>query len=90
MMRLMARMMPSCKDVSSDVSMAMDGRLPMWKRFMVRMHVSMCAICRRYENQLEMLRKGTKNYTEAKENDAEISASPELKERLKKTLSDRK
>lgn len=86
MMSLMARMMPSCRDVSQMVSDAMDRRLPLRKRLGIRLHVSMCALCRRYEKQLLLLREGTRRYADPDGNPAEKSLSPAARERLKHAL----
>lgn len=86
MMRVMGRVMPSCKDISALVSQGMDTQLPVMKRFSIRLHVSMCSLCRRYEKQLHMLREGTTHYANPDENEVEESLSPEAVQRLKATL----
>jgi len=57
MMRLMARVMPPSRDVARLVSDGMDHRLSWRQRLTIRMHVTLCALCRRYERQLHLLRK---------------------------------
>lgn len=89
MMRLMARVMPSCKDVSEMVSESMDRKLPLRKRLGIRMHISMCHLCRRYEKQLRLLREGTRRYANPEENTAQKSLSPAARERLKQALQHR-
>lgn len=86
MMRLMVRLMPSCKDITASISEGMDKRLPLAKRLSIRLHVSMCFLCRRYEKQLHMIRDGTCHYADPDENEVEESLSPEAKERLEKAL----
>lgn len=86
MMRLMGRMMPSCKDITQLVSAAMDRKLPLRKRISIRLHVMMCSLCRRYEKQLHLLRSGTTHYAEPDENSVEESLSHEATQRLKATL----
>lgn len=88
MMRLMARMMPSCKDVSELISQAIDSQLPLRKRLSIRLHVSMCGFCRRYEKQLHLLRRGFTFYADPEQNKAEKSLSPEARARLEKAISD--
>jgi len=89
MMRLMVRVMPSCKDISELVSQGMDTQLPLMKRLSIRLHVSMCSLCRRYEKQLHMLRVGTHHYASPDENQVQESLSPEARERLQRKLSSR-
>ena len=87
-MRLMVRVMPSCKEISELLSQAMDQRLPLRKRLSMWLHVSMCGLCRRYEKQLHLLRRGFDCYADPDTNTAETSLSPEAKTRLEKALAD--
>jgi Putative zinc-finger len=86
--RLIVRVMPSCRDVSELVSRAMDERLSLRKRLSIRLHLSMCSLCRRYEKQLRLLRQATQHYADPEENEVEASLSPEAKARLEKALED--
>lgn len=88
MMRLMVRVMPSCRDISELISQAMDRRLPLRKRLSIRLHVSMCGFCRRYEKQLHLLRHGFTCYADPDQNQAEKPLSPEAKAKLEKALAD--
>ena len=86
MMRLMVRVMPSCKDIAVLISQSMDQRLPLMKRLSIRLHVSMCSLCRRYEKQLRLLRDSAGHYANPAENEVEASLSPEAVERLQNAL----
>lgn len=88
MMRLMARVMPSCKDVSALISKGMDRQLPLRKRLSIRLHVSMCDLCRRYEKQIHLLRRGFSYYADPDMNIAENPLTPEAKARLEKAIAD--
>jgi Putative zinc-finger len=88
MMRLMARMMPPCKEIAALVSENMDRQLPLRQRLLIRFHVMMCSLCRRYEKQLHMLREGTHHYADPDENEVGESLSPEVRKRLEKALAD--
>lgn len=46
----------SCREVSRLVSLAEDTRLTGWQRVRVRLHLSVCAACARFERQLRFLR----------------------------------
>ena len=87
MMRLMARVLPSCKEITQLVSEAMDHRLPWRKRWAVRLHLSLCRLCRRYETQLHLLREGARRYAEPEQNAAGKSLSTAARERLKQALA---
>jgi len=86
MMRLLLRVMPSCKDVSLLISENMDGNLSFRQRLSIRIHVSMCRLCRRYQKQLHLLRDGTCSYADPDTNTAAQSLSPEARARLEKVL----
>jgi hypothetical protein len=86
MMRFMARLMPSCKETAALISENMDRPLPWRKRFSIRIHVMMCSLCRRYEKQLRLLRKGARHYAEPDENTIAESLSPQARERLKQMV----
>jgi hypothetical protein len=88
MMRLMVRVMPSCRDISQLISDGMDRNLPLRKRLSIRLHVSMCGFCRRYEKQLHLLREGVGHYADPEANGVEKSLSPAAKEKLEKALAD--
>jgi hypothetical protein len=86
MMRAMARMMPSCKEIAALVSENMDRQLPIRQRLPIRFHVMMCSLCRRYEKQLHLLRHGAHHYADPDENEVGESLSPEAKGRLQQVL----
>lgn len=89
MMRLMVRVMPSCRDISQLVSDGMDRNLPLRKRLSIRLHVSMCGFCRCYEKQLHLLHESVGHYADPDANVVEKSLSPAAKEKLEKALADR-
>lgn len=86
MMRLLARVMPPCKEVAAWVSEGMDRRLPLSKRLSVRLHLWMCTLCRRYARQLYFLREGAVRYGNPEENPVMPPLSPAARERLRRKL----
>ncbi len=50
-------MMPNCKQVAEQVSENIDQPLTGFRWFNFKLHLIMCAICRRYSNQLELSAK---------------------------------
>ena len=52
----------SCKDASRLVSRKEDGPLPAWQRVTLRLHLSVCAACTRFERQLAFLRTAMQKY----------------------------
>jgi len=85
-MRLMVRIMPSCKDISQLISEGMDCNQSFRKRLSIRIHVSMCRLCRRYQKQLHLLRDGTCSYADPDKNTEAKSLSPDARARLEKAL----
>ena len=54
----------SCKDASRLVSRREDGRLSFWQRTTLRLHLSVCAACTRFERQIRFLRAAMRKYSE--------------------------
>jgi hypothetical protein len=54
----------SCKDASRLVSRREDGRLSLWQRVTLRLHLSVCAACTRFERQIRFLRAAMRRYSE--------------------------
>ncbi len=46
--------LPSCKQVSELSSQQLDEKLPLMRRFGLRMHVMICEQCRRYARQMKL------------------------------------
>jgi hypothetical protein len=56
--------MISCKDASRLVSRQQDAHLSLWQRITLRLHLSVCAACTRFERQLRFLRTAMRKYVE--------------------------
>ena len=52
----------SCKDASRLVSRREEAPLPAWQRVVLRLHLSVCAACSRFERQLAFLRTAMQRY----------------------------
>lgn len=50
--------MISCREVSTLVSTDGLGAQPLWRRLAVRLHLMMCAGCRRFASQIRAIRQG--------------------------------
>jgi hypothetical protein len=46
----------SCKDASRLMSKREDSALSAWQRLLLRLHLSVCTACRRFERQVRFLR----------------------------------
>ena len=82
--------MLTCKTVSGKVSAAMDEPITLADKLRVRMHLLMCPACRRFEQQLQILRVAMQSLwneepaEQAPETDDALSA--EARSRIKQAL----
>ncbi len=53
-----------CKDASRLVSQQQDGKLTPWQRLTLRLHLSVCAACARFERQISFLRTAMRKYSD--------------------------
>jgi len=51
-----------CKDASRLVSQREDAPLSGWQQLVLRLHLSVCAACSRFEKQVEFLRSAMQRY----------------------------
>jgi Putative zinc-finger len=52
----------SCKDASRLVSRREDAPLSAWQRWVLRLHLSVCAACTRFERQIAFLHAAMQRY----------------------------
>ncbi len=52
----------SCKDASRLVSRQEDAPLSAWQRLLLRLHLSVCTACTRFERQVRFLRQAMQRY----------------------------
>ena len=53
-----------CKDASRLVSQRQDAALSFWQRVTLQLHLSVCAACTRFEQQIRFLRTAMRKYSE--------------------------
>jgi hypothetical protein len=53
-----------CKEVSRLVSQQQDAELTLWQRVTLRLHLSVCDACARFERQIRFLRTAMRRYSE--------------------------
>ncbi|GJL77246.1 MAG: hypothetical protein NPINA01_02350 [Nitrospinaceae bacterium] len=77
----------TCKDTSPLISEMMDHRISVIKRLKIKIHLAMCEVCLYYKEQLETIRKLSKNLCRedapVKKNEA---LNPETKEKIQKMI----
>lgn len=85
--------MLSCKEVSQLVSESLDRKLSLRQRLLVRIHLMMCGLCRRFRKQMFFLREKTKLFASQIpdwDNQAnDYSLSHEAKQRMKEAMIQR-
>lgn len=55
----------SCKQATRLLSESLDRPLGLTERLELRLHLKICTGCRRYQQQLRLIRKACHNYTNA-------------------------
>ncbi len=87
----LARRLPPCEEVAPVLSASLDRKLTLRERVVTRLHLLICAGCRRYFQQLLFLREAMHRHAHHFENGQAPDAtalSPEARDRLKRALSD--
>ena len=79
--------MLSCKQASQLVSQSLDRKLNMRERFALKLHLFICKYCLRFSQQLAAIRVALLRNTQAIENDASLTLSPEAKARITQALN---
>jgi predicted anti-sigma-YlaC factor YlaD len=66
----------------------MDHSLPFPKRWRLQLHLTMCEVCRHYENQLETIRTLAHRLGEEKASiESKTKLSPEAKKKIQQTIN---
>ena len=62
--RILFRLIPSCREAMELQSRALDGELGPRKRMLLRVHLMMCKVCRRYGKQIGFVSRCAKEIPE--------------------------
>ncbi len=54
--------MLSCKEASELMSAALDRRLTLGERWSLRLHLAVCAACRRFQEQMAFVREACRRF----------------------------
>jgi len=81
--------MLTCKEVSELVSLALDRRLPLSKRMAVRLHLLVCKMCSRYQQQLKFIHRAAGDYYSRLDSDDHfaVELGSEARKKITDTLS---
>jgi len=80
------RLMHSCHDMTRLTSLAHDEKLPRFTRWKMRLHCMACLWCRRYRDQLSLLRRALRHLPGAGDVGAAGVLSDEFRTRLKQAV----
>jgi len=76
----------TCKEATQLASQSLDKPLPWGTRLRVRLHLMVCAWCRRYVKQIGFIHDATPKYEEAVDCASSKALSNDAKTRMKKAL----
>ena len=76
----------SCKQASHLISKSLDSRLSWRDRIRLRFHLMICEACKRFSQQLIMLRLTVRKFVSGIENNQELGLSKEASERILKAM----
>jgi hypothetical protein len=74
--------MLDCKQASKIISQSLDRNLTLRERFALKLHLLICAYCKRFSQQLQTMRIAIKQMTASIENDHKIEMPSAAKERV--------
>jgi hypothetical protein len=77
----------SCKRATERVSAAMDRRLSPGERFLLRVHLLICGMCRTYRRQLWLLRRLLRDQPDPSRDASETTLSARARERIRLAIS---
>jgi hypothetical protein len=83
----LARRLPTCIEILPVISQNLDGRLPITEKVKLILHKHFCEWCKRYENQLILIRKAMRNQDANAPVSSESPLSSEARERMKRFLN---
>ncbi|ACT51038.1 MULTISPECIES: zf-HC2 domain-containing protein [Methylovorus] len=78
--------MLSCKQASRLLSQSLDRRLTWRERTALRLHLTICDVCRRFGRQLLLLREAAKRMVRLTEQNETLQLSQEAKARIASAL----
>jgi predicted anti-sigma-YlaC factor YlaD len=78
--------MLNCRQITRLVSQGMDARLPWHQRLAIRIHLVYCVWCRRYADQLQFLRRASRDLAGGGNQSPPEKLSTEAREQIRQRL----
>lgn len=79
--------MLTCKQASQLISQSLDQPLSLPQRLQLKVHLFLCGACRRFRQQLHLLRAALQQLRNQIENDRTIQLTPEAKDRITRAIN---
>lgn len=76
----------SCKHASRLISQSLDRPLHWHERLGLRLHLSLCDMCTRFQRQLHVVRRAVRQLTEQVEQDAGVQLPQRARQRISQAL----
>jgi len=89
---MLNKLMISCREASRLISEKLDRKLSLNERVMLKMHVTMCSVCKHVQYQLEALRKVISSKAQSQETTSSSEGPPlseSSKEHMKSLLREK-
>jgi hypothetical protein len=80
----LARRLPTCEEIAPVISRNMDEQLSLPEKIKMILHNHICEWCKRYANQLLLLRQAAQKEIE----NSEFTLSQEARQRMKESLNE--
>ena len=76
----------SCKHASRLISQSLDRPLSWRERFSLRLHLSLCDMCTRFQRHLHVLRTAVRQLTDKVEQDDSLQLPQQARQRIAQAL----
>jgi len=86
LMMLIVHSTPSCQVISAKVSEALDHKISLYDRLMIRVHIMGCHLCARYRKQLLSMHKAFEEFSQRFAENGEAQLSDGSRQRIKEQL----
>jgi hypothetical protein len=86
MVGFVASITPPCDDITRLLSQSIDRQLPVHTRLAIRLHFEICVWCKRYGQQLEVIRKASRSVSERAEQISQAFLPEEARKRIKEAV----
>ena len=84
---LIWRNLPSCKEIVKLITASQDGKLSLWNRLIMNIHIRSCRPCQNFLKQLKFLRFALRNHDERNTDEtSSVKLSDEARKRMKERL----